>query len=54
METKRKFKMPHVYVIIFSMTIITAIMANIVPAGVFDRIMMPMAMKLLSPKVIIL
>lgn len=38
METKRKLKMPHAYVIIFSMTIITAIMANIVPAGVFDRI----------------
>lgn len=38
METKRKFKIPHAYVIIFSMTIITAIMANIVPAGVFDRI----------------
>lgn len=30
--------MPHAYVIIFSMTIITAILANIVPAGVFDRI----------------
>lgn len=38
MELKKKFKMPHAYVIIFSMTIITAILANIVPAGVFDRI----------------
>lgn len=38
MKTKRKFKMPHAYVIIFSMTILTAILANIIPAGVFDRI----------------
>lgn len=38
MELKKKFKMPHAYVIIFSMTIITAILANIVPAGVFNRI----------------
>lgn len=30
--------MPHAYVIIFSVTIITAILAIIVPAGVFDRI----------------
>ena len=38
MEKKRKLKMPHAYVIIFSMTILTAILANIVPAGTFDRI----------------
>ena len=38
MELKKKFKMPHVYVIIFSMTIITAILVNIVPAEVFYRI----------------
>lgn len=39
METKqRKFKMPHAYVIIFIMTMLTALLANIIPAGVFDRI----------------
>ncbi len=39
MENEKKhFKMPHAYVIIFIMTIITAIMANIVPAGTFDRV----------------
>lgn len=37
-KNKKKFKMPHAYVIIFIMTIFTAILANIVPAGVFDRI----------------
>ena len=31
--------MPHAYVIIFSMTILTAILANIVPAGSFDRVL---------------
>ena len=38
MEEKKKLKMPQAYVIIFIMTIFTAIMANIVPAGTFDRI----------------
>ena len=40
MEKKKKkgFKMPHAYVIIFMMTIFTAILANVVPAGEFDRI----------------
>lgn len=35
---KKKFEMPHGYVIIFAMTVITAILANIVPAGVYDRV----------------
>lgn len=38
MEGKKKFTMPHAYVIIFAMTVLTAILANIVPAGVYDRI----------------
>lgn len=38
MTERKKFKMPHAYVIIFSMTILTAILANIIPAGTFDRI----------------
>lgn len=38
MEQKKSLKMPHAYVIIFIMTIITAILANVVPAGVYDRV----------------
>lgn len=38
MENKRKFKMPHTYVIIFGMVILAAILANVVPAGQFERI----------------
>lgn len=37
-KKERKFQMPHAYVIIFMMTILTAILANVVPAGVFDRV----------------
>lgn len=37
-KKKKSFKLPHAYVIIFMMTILTAILANIIPAGVFDRI----------------
>ena len=38
MEKKQRLQMPHAYVIIFIMTIFTAILANVVPAGVFDRV----------------
>ena len=38
MEKKKRFKMPHAYVIIFIMTVITAILANIIPAGTFNRV----------------
>ena len=38
MEKKKRFKMPHAYVIIFMMTVITAILANVIPAGTFDRV----------------
>lgn len=37
-EKKRRFKMPHTYVIIFGIVILAALMANIIPAGEFDRI----------------
>ncbi len=37
-KPKKRFQMPHAYVIIFIMTILTAILANIVPAGTFDRV----------------
>lgn len=45
--------MPHAYVIIFSMTILTAILANIVPAGSFDRVLEQTETKLLSQAAII-
>lgn len=38
MKEKKTFKMPHAYVIIFAMTILSAILANVVPAGTFDRV----------------
>lgn len=37
-KKKRKFKMPHTYVIIFSIVVLSAILANVVPAGEFDRV----------------
>lgn len=37
-KSEEKIKMPHGYVIIFAMTVLTAILANIVPAGVYDRV----------------
>lgn len=37
-EKKRRFKMPHTYVIIFGIVILAALMANVIPAGEFDRI----------------
>ena len=33
------FKMPHTYVIIFGMVLLTALLANIVPAGEFTRVL---------------
>lgn len=35
---KKKFKMPHTYVIIFAMVVLSFILANVVPAGEFNRI----------------
>lgn len=36
-KTKRKLKMPHSYVIIFSIVVLTFILANVVPAGEYTR-----------------
>ena len=33
-----KFKMPHTYVIIFSIVVLSAILANVIPAGEFARV----------------
>lgn len=38
---KKKFKVPHTYVIIFSLIILTAILTWIIPAGVYDRVDIP-------------
>jgi uncharacterized ion transporter superfamily protein YfcC len=36
-EKKRKFKVPHTYVILFSIVILATIMTYVLPAGVYDR-----------------
>ena len=38
-KTATSFKMPHTYVIIFGMVLLTALLANIVPAGEFTRVL---------------
>ncbi len=38
MNEKKKFKMPHTYVIIFGMVILSFILANVIPAGQFSRV----------------
>ena len=38
-KTAKSFKMPHTYVIIFGMVLLTALLANIVPAGEFTRVL---------------
>jgi len=38
METKKRFKVPHTYVILFSVILIMAILTYIIPAGEFDRV----------------
>ncbi len=35
---KKTFKMPHTYAIIFGIVLLSALLANIVPAGQFDRV----------------
>lgn len=38
-KTATSFKMPHTYVIIFGMVLLTVLLANIVPAGEFTRVL---------------
>lgn len=38
-KTATSFKMPHTYVIIFGMILLTALLANVVPAGEFTRVL---------------
>ena len=35
---KKKFKVPHTYVILFSVIIIMSILTYVIPAGEFDRV----------------
>lgn len=35
---KKRLKMPHTYVIIFAIVVLAAVMANVIPAGEFDRV----------------
>ncbi|NLV65474.1 MAG: C4-dicarboxylate ABC transporter permease, partial [Synergistaceae bacterium] len=36
-ERKKRFKVPHTYVILFSVVILATIMTYVLPAGVYDR-----------------
>ena len=36
--TKRKFKVPHTLVILFSMVVLAQILTYVIPAGTFDRV----------------
>jgi uncharacterized ion transporter superfamily protein YfcC len=36
--TKRKFKVPHTLVILFSMVVLAQILTYVIPAGSFDRV----------------
>ena len=36
--TKRKFKVPHTLVVLFSMVILAQILTYVIPAGSFDRV----------------
>jgi len=36
--TKRKYKVPHTLVILFSMVVLAQILTYLVPAGSFDRV----------------
>ena len=49
MKKKRKWKMPHTYVIIFAIVVLTAVLANVVPAGEFDRITDEMGRSIVVP-----
>ena len=41
MKEKKRIKMPHVFVLLFSIIILAAVCSYIVPAGQFDRVVDP-------------
>ena len=48
-ETRHRFEMPHIYVILFVFTAIAAILTHFVPAGLYDRIPGPSGRTTLDP-----
>ncbi|MDK3075441.1 TIGR00366 family protein [Sedimentitalea sp. JM2-8] len=51
METRDEgFKMPHIYVILFVFTALSALATHFIPAGVFDRITLPNGRKAIDPE----
>ncbi|WP_242826488.1 YfcC family protein [Caldisalinibacter kiritimatiensis] len=48
-QEKKKFKVPHTYVILFSVIIVMAILTYIIPAGQFDRIEGPKGRTIVDP-----
>lgn len=48
-ETRHRFEMPHIYVILFVFTAIAAILTHFVPAGLYDRIPGPSGRTTIDP-----
>ena len=48
-ETRHRFEMPHIYVILFVFTAIAAILTHFVPAGLYDRIPGPSGRTTIAP-----
>ena len=48
-ETRHRFEMPHIYVILFVFTAIAAILTHFVPAGLYDRIPGPSGRATIDP-----
>ena len=48
-ETRHRFEMPHIYVILFVSTAIAAILTHFVPAGLYDRIPGPSGRTTIDP-----
>lgn len=44
------FRMPHIYVILFAFTALSALATHFIPAGVFDRITLPNGRKAIDPE----
>jgi uncharacterized ion transporter superfamily protein YfcC len=37
-KTKKKFKMPHIFVVLYSIILVMAVLSYFIPAGVYDRV----------------
>jgi uncharacterized ion transporter superfamily protein YfcC len=47
--TPRRFQMPHIYVILFVFTAIAAALTHVIPAGLYDRIVLPNGRSAIDP-----